>query len=267
MNALKVVDDAKKIMTRNSPEILMGIGIMGMVSSTVMAVRATPKALILIEEEKRRINGEILESTGKTVKVRKLRPIDTVKVTWKCYIPAAVMAGISIGCLVGASKVNMRRNAALATAYAVSESTLKAYQKKVLEVIGEKKDDAIRDAVAKERVEKHPVKSSEVIITGSGDTLCYDVLSGRYFKSDIEKLRRTENELNRRLRDEIFISLNEFYYEIGLDGIKIGDDVGWNIDNGYVEMNFSSQLAADGTPCLVVDYLVGPEYDYRRKMY
>lgn len=267
MKALKAVDDLKNLTMKHSPEILMGIGITGMLSSTVMAVRATPKALILIEEEKRRINSDILESTGEVVKIEKLKPSDLVRTTWKCYLPAAITASVSIACLIGASKVNMRRNAALATAYAMSESTLKAYQKKVVEVVGEKKDAVIRDAVAKERVEKHPVKSSEVIITGSGETLCYDVLSGRYFKSDIEKLRRTENELNKRMRDEIFISLNEFYYEIGLDGIKIGDDVGWNIDNGYIEMNFSSQLSSEGTPCLVVDYLVAPEYDYKRRMY
>ena len=151
----------------------------------------------------------------------------------------------------------------MATAYTLSESALKEYQEKVVETIGEKKEQAIQDAVAKDRIEKNPVSTNEVIITEKGDTLCLDYPSGRYFKSDREKINKAVNELNRRMRDEMYISLNEFYYEIGLSGIGIGEELGWNIDQGYIEPSFSCQLAEDGTPCLVISYLVGPRYDFR----
>lgn len=238
--------------TKHSPEILTGIGIAGMITTTIMAVRATPKALILIEERKEEID------------VDKLTPIELIKTTWTCYIPAAITGGLSIICLIGASSVNARRNAALATAYTLSESALKEYQEKVIETIGEKKEQTVRDAIAKDRINKNPVSSREVIITEKGNTLCYDAISGRYFKSDIDKLKKAENELNRRMRDEMYISLNEFYYEIGLNPTKIGDDLGWNIDRGYIELNFSSQLSDDGNPCLVIDYQVAPRYEYNR---
>ena len=91
----------------------------------------------------------------------------------------------------------------------------------------------------------------------------YDAVSGRYFKSDRDKIDKVINELNRRMRDEMYISLNEFYYEIGLNEISLGDQLGWNIDNGYIEPSFSYQGAEDGTPCLVIGYLVEPRYDYR----
>ena len=237
--------------TKHSPEILTGIGIAGMITTTIMAVRATPKALILIEERKEEID------------VDKLTPIELIKTTWTCYIPAAITGGLSIICLIGASSVNARRNAALATAYTLSESALKEYQEKVIETIGEKKEKTVRDAIAKDRIDKNPVSSREVIITEKGNTLCYDAISGRYFKSDIDKLKKAENELNRRMRDEMYISLNDFYYEIGLNPISIGDDLGWNIDHGYIELNFSSQLSDDGNPCLVIDYQVAPRYEYR----
>jgi len=238
--------------TKHSPEILTGIGIAGMITTTITAVRATPKALILIEERKEEID------------VDKLTPIELIKTTWTCYIPAAITGGLSIICLIGASSVNARRNAAIATAYALSESALKEYQEKVIETIGEKKEQTVRDAIAKDKIDKNPVSSREVIITEKGNTLCYDALSGRYFKSDIDKLKKAVNELNRRMRDEMYISLNEFYYEIGLNPIGIGDDLGWNIDHGYIELNFSSQLTDDGNPCLVIDYQVTPRYDYNR---
>jgi len=246
LNLSNIAKGVRTAMIKHSPEILTGIGIAGMITTTVMAVRATPKAIKLIEEEKDRQNKE------------SLKPLDVIKTTWKCYIPAAITGGLSIACLIGASSVNARRNAALATAYTLSESALKEYQEKVIETIGEKKERAIRDAIAKDRIEQDPVTSKEVIITERGNTLCYDTCSGRYFKSDIDKLKKAENELNRRMRDEMYISLNEFYYEIGLNPISIGDDLGWHIDRGYIELSFSSQLADEGTPCLVIDYRVAP---------
>lgn len=241
----------KTSIRKHSPEILTGIGIAGMITTTVMAVRATPKALILIEERKEELGAAKLET------------VDFLKTTWICYVPAAITGTLSIACLIGANSVNLRRNAALATAYTLSESALKDYQAKVIEMFGEKKNEAVKDAIAKDRVEKNPVANREVIITEKGNTLCYDVLSGRYFKGDIDKIKKVENDLNRQMRDEMYVSLNDFYYEIGLDNIRLGDELGWNINDGYIDLAFSSQLASDGTPCLVIDYSVAPRYDYR----
>lgn len=247
----KSFSSLKTAIKKHSPEILTGIGIAGMITTTVMAVRATPKALILIEERKEEIGAEKLEA------------MDMVKTTWACYIPAAITGTLSVACLIGASSVNARRNAALATAYTLSESALKDYQGKVIEMFGEKKNEAVKDAVAKDKVEKNPVVTREVIITEKGNTLCYDAISGRYFKSDIEKIKKAECELNRQMLDDMYVSLNDFYYEIGLDSVKLGDELGWNVDSGYIDLSFSSQLASDGTPCLVIDYSVAPRYDYR----
>lgn len=249
-NLANIAKSVRTAMKKHSPEILTGIGIAGMITTTVMAVRATPKALILIEEKKDELE------------IDSLTALETVKTTWPCYIPAAVVGTISVFCLVGASSTNLRRNAALATAYTLSESTLKEYQEKVVETIGEKKEQSIRDEVAKDKLVKNPVR--EVILTEKGgNTICFDALSGRYFKSDIDQIRKAVNELNRKMRDEMYITLNEFYYEIGLDGTKLGDDLGWNIDRGYIDLDFTSHLDANGTPCLVIDYRVAPVYDYR----
>ena len=89
-------------------------------------------------------------------------------------------------------------------------------------------------------------------------------MSGRYFESDIDKLKKIQNELNRTMLQEDYISLNEFYHEIGLDDIPIGEDMGWNINNKYMELDFSSQLTDDGRPCLVVGHYNPPQYNYAR---
>lgn len=237
---------------KHSPEILTGVGIAGMLTTVVLAVQATPKALRLIDEKKADIPEE-----------EKLPRIEVVKAAWKVYVPAVLTGILSTICLIGANSVNQRRNAAIAAAYSLSESALKEYREKVIETIGERKEQTIRDDIAKDRITENPVR--EVIVSDRGSTLCYDSLSGRYFKSDIEKLRRIVNDLNRRMRDEMFISLNDFYCAVDnpdLGPTKLGDMLGWNIDKGYIDLNFSSQLTTDGIPCLVLDYTVVPEYEY-----
>lgn len=271
-NFSKVVKDIQTTVVKRSPEILIALGVTGMISSAVMAVRATPKALELIEEEKERLTELLyedayeLDELDECTPITRLEPLDVVRVTWKCYLPAIITGSVSVACIIGANSVNAKRNAALATAYTLSETAFKEYKDKVVETIGEKKEEAVRDKVAKERVEKNPVKNNEVHITGKGETLCYDVISGRYFKSDSDKIRRIENSLNKRLRSEMYISLNEFYYEVGLPCVKLGHDLGWNIDGGDIDLSFSSQLTEDDTPCLVIDYRIAPRYDFRTLM-
>lgn len=166
----------------------------------------------------------------------------------------------SVACLIGASSVNSRRNAALATAYNLSASALTEYKTKVLETVGEKKEQLIRDKVAEERISKEPVNQSAIIVSGNGNTRCFDTITKRRFVSDIESINKIVNELNRRMiNGEDYISLNEFYYELGLDGSSIGDELGWNVSTGLIELNFSAQLDTDGTPCIVIDYTVAPK--------
>ena len=248
----RTIKSAERVLTKYSPGILTGIGITGMIGATFMAVKATPKALYLIETKKE--ESEVEELTS----------VETIKTCWKCYIPAALTTVVSAACLIGASTVSAKRNAALATAYSISEAALREYQEKVVEVIGEKKEKAVRDAVAKDQIERDPVTKSEVVIIDSNsNTLCYEPLSGRYFKSTIDKIKKAEIKLDRQMIQEMYVSLNDFYWEIGLDGTDLGDQMGWNLSKGYMDLSFSSQLADDGTPCAVIVYGIPPVYDYQ----
>ena len=247
----KIIKSTQMMISKRSPEILTSIGVAGIFTTAVLAVKATPKALQMIEKETE-VKGEPLTKK------------ETVKVTWKCYIPAVITGVTSAACVIGANNVNTKRNAALAAAYTLSETAFAEYKEKVVETIGKEQEQVVREAVIKDKLEKNPVKNSEIIMTGRGDDICYDALTGRYFKSDIEFLKKVENEINRKMRNENYISLNEFYAEIGLPGTKIGDNVGWNIDRGYVDLEFSAMLTEDGQPCLVLDYSVEPTYDYWR---
>lgn len=261
LNLSRVFTDLRRIATKHSPEILTGIGIVGMVSTTVIAVRSTPKALVLIEDKKRekRFNSE---------RNTELTKLEIVKATWKCYLPAAITGACSIACLVGASSVSARRNAALAAAYTLSETALNDYKEKVVETFGEKKEKTVRDAIAKDKLDANPVKENEIVVTGKGSTKCYDSITGRRFYSDIEYIRRAVNNLNERLLFDTYVSLNELYDELGLDEVfPLGDNLGWTVnpdssDKGLIELDFSSLLDSDGTPCVVMGFRNPPYYDF-----
>lgn len=251
MQLSTLMNTVKTSLTKRSPEILTGIGITGMTVAAVLAVKATPRAIDLIEQRE-----DELECTG-------LSMTEMVKATWKCYTPAAITWGVSVGCIIGASKVNLRRNAALATAYTLSETAFREYKSKVIEAIGEKKEQEIKESIDRERIERKPASGREVIITTKGDTLCYDHFSDRYFTSSVETIRKIENKLERRLLSEGYVCLNDLYSELGLNPLPdIGYDIGWNVDRGFADFSFSSQLNEHDQPCLVLSFLVKPRPDF-----
>lgn len=252
-NLKLIAQNAGKVLNKNSPTILTGMAVAGFVTTIIFAVKATPKALEILEQE--RVMRRDYDNN------RPITKKDIVKLTWKAYLPTTLMGATSIGCMIFANRISLRRNAVLSSLYAISEKTLKEYQDKVVETIGENKNRKIKEDLKQDLIKKDPPKDSSIILTGKGDTLCYDVLSGRYFKSDIETIRKIENETNKKLLSNMWVSLNEVYSDLGLPSIDLGRDIGWDVDK-MLEFNFTSKLTEDGRPCLVIDYMVGPRLSY-----
>lgn len=253
MSKFRIRPMANRIRTslvKHSPEILTGIGIAGMITTVVLAVKETPKALQLIEELKQEKETASISHT------------DVVKATWKCYIPSAVTGTLSVACLICASSVHLRRNAALAAAYTLSDTALREYREKVIETIGTDKEKEVREKVSKHRLEKHPMTDKDVAIIGREECLVFEHLSGRYFSSNMEKLKAAENELNKELINDMYVSLNDFYDELDLEHTRIGYDLGWRVEDGAIKLEYHSQLTSDGRPCIVIEYERAPKYDY-----
>lgn len=250
----KFMNDTKQTLTKNSPAILIGLGITGFVGAGILAVKATPKVLRLLDEAENEKGADLTKK-------------EIVKVAWKSYVPAVVTATTSAACIIGANSIHTKRNVALATAYKISETALLEYRDKVKETIGEVGEKEIRDKVAKEKIEKKQPVRNEVIITEKGNTLCFDAISGRYFKSDMVAIERAINVLNKNLLSYDYVALNDLYTELNIPTVRIGYDLGWNIGrDGLIEVSFSTQLTEEGVPCIVLDYLVAPRYDYSKLM-
>lgn len=233
---------------RKAPGILIGAGLGGMLVTVVEAVRATPKAMQSIEAAK--------AESGK----EKLTAAEMVKAAWKQYIPTGIFFAVSTACLIGSAKVSSRRNAALAAACSLSETALREYQEKTREIVGTRKEQSIRDAVNEDRIKKNPPSESQIIITDKGETTCYDPWSGRYFKYDIEKLRRAYENLTYQLWGDTFVCLNEFYDLIDLDGTEPGEILGWSADDGPILPSFTSVLGANDIPYLAIGFNKNPHY-------
>lgn len=248
---VKIANDMSKVIVKRSPEILTGFGITGMIASTVSAVKMTPEAMKRIGKRKRELN------------VSKLSVKETVKVTWKCYIPSIALTTISTGCLVGASAINYKRNMALASAFALTETAFKDYKSAVEESLSEREAVKINDKVAKKKLEEQPINEEDVVITGKGNHLCCDITCGRYFRSDINTVKQAINNLNERLLNEQFISKNEFFQELGLKPVTDGYELGWDATDGLIHVVYSSQIAASGEPCLTINYLSSSLRKYR----
>lgn len=264
------------IVSKNSPTILTGVAVAGLITTTIMGIKATPKALAVIDDyvwgkyEEEIENPEEVsfaqwlgvdtEGYSWRDKANVISKRETIKLTWKLYLPTFAVGAVTIACIIGANHISLRRNAALASIYGITEAAFKEYRAKVVETIGKNKELKIRDEVSADRVKRNPPGMNEVIFTGKGEVMCYDSLSGRYFKSDIEQIRRVVNELNRNLLSDMFLTVNELYYAIGLSGTKLGDMMGWDIDKGMVEVDFSAQLTENGEPCLVLNYSTEPRF-------
>ena len=243
------------ILTKNSPGILTGLGVAGVVTTAVMAARVTPQALIKLND---------LDCQYRTSPELDGYPTiaEKVKSVWPLYLPAAGVGTLTITCILLANRIQANRLAVALGAYSIAETALQEYQEAVLSETGNKTFEAVKDQVAQQRIEKNPLTEPAATYRG-GETLCYEPISGRYFYSDIEHLRKSQNTLNHRLINDVWIDLNELYSEIGLEQTKMGDKLGWTPDH-LIEFNFRTMLANDSTPCLVLDFAQDPTLNIYR---
>lgn len=242
----------KNGLSKRSPLIMTALGIAGSIGAVATAFKVAPKAADVLKQVKEN-NPDLSKGRLLWEETKAVAPL-----VW----PTVVMEATSIGCALCSYKINTKRLSTLAAAYALSESRFSDYQNQVIKQIGKTKEQKVRDAVDAEHVQERPLGKNNEVVLLPNETLCYDSLSGRYFKSDMESLKRIENALNQRLQTEMYISLNEFYYELQIPEIELGDELGWNIRESLIHLDFSSTVAENGQPVLVVNYRVAPRYNF-----
>jgi hypothetical protein len=236
---------------KSSPTLLTATAIGGLAATAYFTAKGTIKAAEAIHEHETR-HG-VADDSRERAKVH-------VQVAWRCYVPAAATATATVACIVGANRVGLRRAAAAQAGLFLAERTYSEYRAKVVEEFGQRKDDTIREGIAKDRVASTNPPSQEVLLTGPGNVLSMELYTGRYFACDMETLRRANNTLNERLIRHDYASLDDFYDLIGLQPTSTSSEIGWK-STKMMELNFTTVLSNDGRPCLAF------EYNYTRPLY
>lgn len=252
MNSL--LDRSKTFLNRNAAAILTCVGGVGVVATSVMAVKATPKALTLLKDAEEK-KGEKLTKT------------EIVKVAGPIYIPSVVVGVSTIACIFGANALNKRKQAALMSAYALLDSSYKDYKNKVEELYGEEADAKAREEIAKDKYDE-----SDIDPVKKGKELFYDYFSNRYFKSTIEDVQRAEYYLNRALVMRDGVSLNEFYDLLKIPHIESGDEYGWTMGacldmycQSWIDFSHETITMEDRLECHIITMQTEPilqYYDY-----
>ena len=244
---------------RHGSTILTCMGAAGVVATSIMAVKATPKALELIKEAKEEKGDDLTK-------------LEVIKATGTTYIPSIAMGVGSIACIFGANVLNKNQQASLASAYALIETSFKEYKNKLKELYGEETHNNIIDAIAVEKANDMWVRSDylctecNLAIDEDGEPrLFYDMHSGRYFESTIEQVLTAEYHLNRNYVLRGYAYLNELYEFLGIEQTDYGSVLGWapNDDGMYwIEFSHRKAVLDDGLECYIIDMPFEPTYDF-----
>lgn len=245
-------NDCARLIKANTPAILTASACVGTVATAILTAKSTTLAVEKI--------ADYCEANLRSPEDLSWK--EKFSVSYRVYIPPAIAGVCTLVSIIAANRIQYARGAAFALAYSGSEAAFRRYREAVSDVVKPKDVQKITSRVAEKSLsEADKPHSGTILITSSGDVLCYDVFSGRYFKSDIETIRRVENNINGQLNAECYASLNEFYAGLGLPPIAAGELVGWS-DPNSLSVEFGSQLTEKGEPVLTVDFLVSPKENY-----
>lgn len=244
--ALMVVKD---FAIKHSAEILSGAACVGVAVTGYLAFKAGFDTSADLAEMPEDISGK---EKAKVV----------IKNSWE----AAAVGGLTWGTIIASGIIAFKRNKALAavtTAYMTTSEMFNTYRRHAIERLGEKKEGEMRGEIAEELVTHDPPSETVIFNTGRGNYLFKDRISGRYFRSDIDYIRKQEVVINQWLAaGEDWVSLNDWYGLIGLESLEDLEDLGWNVEEG-VHFEWDSCISPDNEPCMVINYDISPRYDFR----
>lgn len=245
--------NSKKYLRNHSPTILSGIASVGVIASTVMAIKATPKALRLLEDATNEKND-------------KLSKIEVIRIASPAYIPTVITCLSTIICILGANALNRKQQASLMSAYALLNDSFKKYRDAANSVYGDDADSKIKAEVAKKTYIYHDGYSiyDPDMDFENEKLLFYDFYSQIYFNTTLAAVINAQYHLNRNLMLRGYVTINEFYDFLGIDIIENGNDVGWSMDylmtSGLLWLDFENKHTRleDGMECCIISPFVNP---------
>lgn len=258
------------LLQKSSPNVLFGVGIVGVVGGTVLACRATLKMDDLLDEavnKKDQIRD--LQHPNYSEKDRQhdltLLRFQTGVGIVKLYMPAIIVSGVGIAALTKSHNLLTQRNAALTAAYATLDESFKRYRGRVIEKYGEEADRDFRfDSEQVEVIDPKNVKKKKEVtrIAGepSGYARFFDEYSpswGKDPESNLLFLKCQQNYANDLLRARGHVFLNEVYDRLGIPRTTAGSVVGWILSDDGSTDNYISFGVFEGQTENARDFVNG----------
>lgn len=192
---VKVCGKAVRFGKRNSNWLLAILAMLGLATTTGLAIDATVKAIKLCEK--------------KEIKGRK----EVIKTVWRLYIPAVGAFVVTTVSIIGNAHINARRLATVTGLYAMSQADLKALKEKAKEVLGERKEERMEDDIAKERLNKViPAQQDQIIETGHGNKLFMEWLTGQLIRTSPEHVEAVAERMDNQFSKEVDGVVEVSYY-------------------------------------------------------
>lgn len=222
---------------KNNPQILItGLGIAASVATAITSGKAHAKA--------------VTADNGASDNL-----LDFTKRNWMTYVPAAVSLGVTIFAIISLHNVTYKKYQALAAAYSISQMNVSELRKNVAEtvkVIKEGGKPADKKAAQKE------LPAGSMVLFGDEEVLCKDAITGRTFRSTPEKIRQYCNNISEDLIGFGPCPLNDFYSQIHVGEVNIGDELGW--EGGVtIKPEFRPVLLPSGSPAVEVVLSPAPQ--------
>lgn len=255
LSSLKgLVKTGRDAIGQHDTTILMVTGLIGSAASLYLMHQASRKADVKISDEEKKLGREL------TLK-------EKVTLTYKDYAGVAILMVASDACIIAGHHKDISRGAAAYAAYKISEETVERLDKQLEENLGERKAQKLRNEANEEKMREIPVpRDDAIIMTGNGTYLCFDRLSGRYFRSSIAAIQNGIRNANQQLQDEMYLTYNELCDYLDLPMIPLGEFVRWDVNiQGFLTEKRWDYCGAESTgePCLILDWERNPGPAYR----
>lgn len=254
---MKLTKTCAKFLRKHGGTILAVAASVGVVATAIETGRASTKAQKIIEKNTIAID---CENYGKSCYTTKQKVLDC----WKAYVPAVILGGGTIACILGSNALNKKQIAGLTAAYMALGKTYQTYRQKVIENIGLEKEAEIQEQISEEKLPEVRDKMAEEKL------LCYEPISKRYFHATETELMDAFYNVNRNFALNGEVSLNDFYSFLpGLDFTPEGDMLGWcaeylgnEWEYYWIDFNYTRQTTDDGLEVYYVTAFQEPIKEY-----
>lgn len=232
------------------PETLLTIAsVVSLVVTVIVTSKGTTKAVLTMNE-------------AENIKRDDLTSSEKFRCTWKCYVPAIVMSGVTSACIIGSDCLGRRREANLTAAYIFLEQSIKNYKAKITEL----EDDLAKQELLKEKANElapTPHEDTEMVKFRDNDALLFYIDHyDSFFERTMLEVMYAEYQLDKKLIVDGCCKLNDFFDYLGLERTQVGNLLGWGYGTSWIDFEHTMATTDDGLECYMITMKEPPSVNY-----